>query len=173
MPVNTRVLRLAAYAFFAATIAAMSVSAAAQTPSTPEERTRLVSLAHKLETNPLDTTLESDRGWAIKWLIEVPDIHVSICPLILGDFHKYKYSTQINEQLALSSAAFVIENPGKSSDRIAQYLAAAQGALKAYSSILQQNPKAKSKPLDDALQKQSDGQLRAFVEDAVAKHCDH
>src|SRR5271169_1070628 len=91
-------------------IAAVS-TVLAQTPSTPEERARLVAIAHKLETNPLDPGLHADREWAIKWLIQVPDIHVGICPTILGDYHKYKYSSEITTQLMLSGAAYTIENP--------------------------------------------------------------
>jgi hypothetical protein len=142
-----------------------------QTASTPEERARLVALSHKLESNPLDPSLRSEREWALKWLIEVPDIHVNVCASVLGDYFKYKYSSEINIQLTFSSAAFAIEHPDKAGDQLAQYVAGAEGALKAYSAILQQTPRAKSKVLDDILQKQAQGQLKAFVEDAAAKGC--
>jgi hypothetical protein len=163
-------LKISALAFIS--IAALASSrVSAQTPSTPDERARLVTLAHKLESNPLDASLRPEREWALKWLIQVPDITVGMCPSILGDYHKYKYSTEITTQLMLSGAQFVIENPDKAKDRMAQYVAAAEGALKAYSSILQQDPKAKSKALDDTLQKQSQGKLRDYVEDTANKSC--
>jgi hypothetical protein len=150
----------------------VAVSAvSAQAPSTPEERTRFVALTHKLESNPLDPSLRPEREWALKWLIEVPDIHVSVCSSVLGDHFKYKYSPEITAQLSFSGAAFSIEHPDKAGDQMAQYVAGAEGALKAYSAILQQNPKAKSKVLGDILQKQGQGQLKALVEDAAAKGC--
>jgi hypothetical protein len=152
-------------------ISLAAVAALAQSPSTPEERARLVTVTHKLESNPLDASLRPEREWAFKWLTQVPDITVGICPSTLGDYHKYKYSAEITTQLMLSGAEFVIQNPGKAKDQLAQYLASAEGALRAYSSILQQDPKAKSKALDEALQKQSEGKLRDYVEDAANKSC--
>lgn len=161
--------------FFAFLISCVmgSAIALAQAPSTPEERARLVAIAHKLQDNPLDTSLQSDREWAIKWLTTVPDITVEMCPPVLGDYHKYKYSTEITAQLMLSQAAFLVENPDKSKDVSSQYVAGAEGALKAYSSLLQQSPGAKSKALDELAQTQSQGKLKEFVEDAAKKSCKH
>jgi hypothetical protein len=143
----------------------------AQSPSTPEDRNRLITLTHKLESNPLDPSLRPEREWAIKWLIEVPDIHVGMCPSILGDYQKYKYSAEITTQLMLESAEFVIKNPDQARDRVAQYVAAAEGALKAYGAILQQDPKAKSKALDDLVQKKSAGKLNESIQDVASKGC--
>jgi len=105
------------------------------------------------------------------WLIKVPDIHVSLCSSVLGDYFKYKYSSELTVQLSFSQGAFVIEHPEQAGDQKAQYVAGAEGALKAYSAILQQKPKAKFKLLDDLLEMQAKGQLKAFVEDAAAKGC--
>lgn len=143
----------------------------AQNPSTPEERTRMTTLAHKLESKPLDDSLRAEREWAIKWLIQVPDIHVKMCTDVLGDFYKskYKYSSEITTQLMLSSAAYVIEHPDQSNDDLAQYMGGVEGVLKAYNSILKEKPSAKSKGLDDLLQKQSQGTLKDAVQDAAKK----
>ena len=146
-------------------------AATCQTPSTPAERARLAAIDHKLETNPLDTNLRSDREWAIKWLIGVPDITVSICPSILGDYHKYKYSAEITAQLMLGGATFQIENPDKAPDKDAQLFAQAESALKAYKAILQQEPKSKTKSLDEVLEIQEQGNLKQFVLDAAKKSC--
>ena len=141
-------------------------------PSTPEERARAVQVAHKLESNPLDGSLKSDREWAILWLIQVPDIHVNVCTNVLGDFmkSKYKYSSEIVTQLTLSSAAFVIEHPESSNDSVAQYIAATEGVLKAYHSILQLKQKATSKALDELTQAQTEGRLQDKVREA-SKTC--
>jgi hypothetical protein len=157
--------------FIYSLVCATAVCSFAQSPSTPEDRARLVSLAQKLETNPLDSSLRPEREWALKWLIEVPDIHVSMCPTILGDYHKYKYSAEITTQLMLSGARFSIENPDKANDQVGQYVAGAEGALKAYGAILQKDSKAKSKVLDEDLQKQQDGKLKDFIQDAAAESC--
>lgn len=143
----------------------------AQAPSTPEERARLVALAHKLESNPLDPNLRAEREWAIKWLSEVPDIHVSMCPTILGDYHKYKYFFEITTQLMLAGAEFSIENPDQAKDQVGQYLASAQGALKAYGAILQQSPKAKSKALDEVVEQRNAGKLKELIQESASKNC--
>ena len=150
---------------------AISLSSVAQNtpargPSTPEERARLVAIARKLEAAPLDSSLNAEREWAVKWLIEVPDLTVSLCTSVLGkDFlkTKYKYSSNLVVQLTLSSAAFIIEHPDQAGDKVAMYTAGAEGALKAYAAILKDNPKAKWKALDEAVEKQGQGHLADYV----------
>jgi hypothetical protein len=69
----------------------------AQETSTPEERTRWAEITHKLESNPLDEGTVKDGEWALKRLSEVHDIHVPLCPAVLGEFNdpKYKYRHEI------------------------------------------------------------------------------
>ena len=117
--------RLALASVVTSFVLGVTVHSAAQKPSTPKERTRLVSLTQKLEANPLDPGLRSERKWAIEWLIRVPDIHVTLCPSILGDYLKYKYADEITAQLILAEARFSIQNPDKASDQTARYVAAA------------------------------------------------
>ena len=71
--------------------------------------------------------------------------------------------------MLLSSGAFLIENPDAAKDDKAQYVAAAEGVLKGYQSILREEPEAKSKALSDLLQKQSQGRLADFVRDSARK----
>jgi carboxypeptidase Q len=141
-------------------------------PSTAEERARFVSVAHKYESNPLDPAIKKDQEWAILWLIQVPDIHTKMCTDALGKAYnkeKYAHAPEMVAQMLLSSGAFVIENPEKAKDDKAQYLAGTEGVLKAYQSIIKEQPQARSKALDDLLQKQSQGELADFVRDASKK----
>ena len=48
-------------------------------PSTPEERTRAVKIAHDLENDPLAKDAKEQRDWVIQWIIEIPDITVDVC----------------------------------------------------------------------------------------------
>jgi len=143
--------------------------ASAQGTSTPEERARWVEITHKLESNPLDESVNKDGEWAFNRLSEVHDIHVPLCPALLGEFNdaKYKYRHQITRQYMLASGAFLIENPAKAGDVAALNVAAVESVLKVYSGILQQKPDAKWKPLDELLKKQSQGKL----DDALRKQC--
>jgi hypothetical protein len=76
---------------------------------------------------------------------------------------KYKYSSNLVVQLTLSSAAFIIEHPDQAGDKVAMYAAGAEGLLKAYAAILKDNPKAKWKALDEAVEKQGQGHLADYV----------
>jgi hypothetical protein len=75
----------------------ISVAAApkvsAQGTSTPEERARWAEITHKLESNPLDESVNKDGEWALNRLSDAHDIHVPLCPALLGEFNdaKYKY----------------------------------------------------------------------------------
>ena len=141
-------------------------------PSTAEERSRFVTLTHKLEQNPLDKNLYADKEWALQWIEDIPDITVDICPLVLGqDFmtSHYKYTNQVMGQVILGTVVFLIEHPDKKNDRVAQYTAGVESALKAYKGILRADP-VPSRPLEELLRLQSDGKLADFVK-TTAKDC--
>lgn len=142
-------------------------------PSTAEERAREVAITRKLEAAPLDESLRPDRQWAILWLVQVPDIQIKLCVSVLGDYwkSKYKYGPEITGQLTLASAAFVIEHPDKKDDLVAQEVVGVESALKAYQAILKSDPDAKSKALDELLQKQREKQLGDYIRDQAAKLC--
>ncbi len=135
--------------------------AAAQDTSTPEERAQWVEVTHKLESAPLDDSVNKQGEAAFKRLSDVHDVHVLLCPALLTEFNgmKYAYSHTITRQYMLASGAFQIENPDKAADTKATNLAAVESVLKTYQTILKQKPDAKAKPLDDLLKKQSQGKL--------------
>ena len=138
-------------------------------PSTPEERQRVISIAHKMEQKPLDKGLRKDQEWALDWIEEVPDVHVDLCKAVLGDFtdSSYKYRSLLAVQLTLSSAAFIVENPQQADDQVGEFMAGVESVLRAYQAILKQSPKDKSAELDTLLEKQSHGQLKDFVRKAA------
>lgn len=154
-------------------VSSLTVAQNQRGPSTAEERSRFVAIAQKLERAPLDPELRPEREWALRWLIEVPDVHVSVCTAPLGDFmkKKYKYSPEVVTQLTFSSGQFVIEHPDKAKDATAQYVAGVAGALSVYQSILKVKPEAKSRELDELILKQTQGTLAEFVRDAAGKGC--
>jgi hypothetical protein len=141
----------------------------AEKHSTPEDRQRLVTVAHKLEAAPLDPALAPEREWAVSWVVAAPDIHVRICPSLLGDLRRprYKYKSEIGEQLLISSAAFLIEHPDQAENSRAQSVGGMEGVLKAYSAIIKAEPQATAKPLDVLLEKQREGKLADAVWDIV------
>jgi len=144
-------------------------------PSTAEERQRFVAITHKLEQDPLDKSLYAEVKWAKKWLEDVPDVNVTVCaPFLFGlDFvrEENKYAAQLSYQATFAEGVYIIEHPDKKSDTTAQYVAGVESALKAYGAIVKRDPSAKSKALDELLEKQKQGKLADFVRDA-SKDCD-
>jgi hypothetical protein len=140
-------------------------------PSTPEERQRMVALVHKMEQAPNDESLRPEIEWALKWLVEIPDISVSVCTAPFGKFWKEKYKgvpDHFVAQFTFAMAAFIIEHPdaARNNDKVAQYTAGMESVLRAYQSVLKNNPKARSRNLDDLLQKQKEGKLGDFIRSA-------
>jgi hypothetical protein len=143
--------------------------ASAQGTSTWEERARWVEITHKLESSPLEESVNKHGEWALNRLSDVHDIHVPLCPTLLGEFNdaKYKYRHEITRQYMLASGAFIIENPDKAADTKEMNLAAVRSVLKVYSAILKEKRDAKWKTLDDLLKNQNQGKL----EDDLPKQC--
>ena len=141
-------------------------------PSTAEERARAVETAQALQTDPLAAKLQSDREWLVKWLIEVPDISIKMCPTFLGDLcdSKSGYPGVLIATMLASEAAFVIEHPEKSRDSESVYLAGVGGALNAYGSIQKKESSYHVKHLDDLLQQRAQGKLADYVH-TTAKKC--
>jgi hypothetical protein len=148
---------------------AAAMAAAPGGPSTPVERQRVVAIAHKLEAAPLDQTLYPERDWAKQWVIENPDVRIRMCLQLLAGLRtpRYKYRPEIGTQMMLSSAAFLIEHPDKIGDHLAENVGGVQGVLKAYSAILKADPSAHAVPLDNLLQKQSQGKLVDHVRETI------
>jgi hypothetical protein len=143
-------------------------------PSTPEERAKAVQIARTLEADPLQTGSKDMRSWFTLWLIQVPDISLSVCGDELGPiFHASNrdknFVTEIFGQSMFSAVSFMIEHPDQAKDAVRVYTAGVEGSLKAYQSILRTHPEARWPFLDDLIVKQQKGELPKYVENATAK----
>lgn len=138
-------------------------------PSTPEERKRFMTLVQKLEKSPLDQSLRPEASWAEKWLNDIPDINLDICPAPLGSLveERYKYAGHVSLLFAFGMAVYLIQHPDKAGDRNAQYLAGVQEALRTYRSILKSEPRAQSGAMDELVAKEAEGTLADFVKEAA------
>lgn len=141
-------------------------------PSTPEERSRAVQTAKSLQSDPLAPNVQQDREWLLKWLIEVPDISVKMCPTFLGDLGNSKsgYPGAIIATLLASETAFVIDHPDEANAVEAVYFAGVDGALHSYEAIRLKDPSYHVAHLDDLIQKRDEGKLSDYVR-ATAKKC--
>jgi hypothetical protein len=141
-------------------------------PSTPEERKQALEFIQDFESDPLGPRSLQEREWLIKWVIEVPDVHVSLCTILdklpKGD---KKDSASIFAGMVMAQTAFVLQNPDKQADTLAQYQAGVEGALKVYELLLKANPKDRQPYLDDLIQVRAAGTLGDFVKQRAAASC--
>jgi len=150
----------------------LSFTQASRGPSTAEERQRALQYIQDFQSEPLSLSSIQEREWVLKWIIEVPDIHVNVC-MILDKLPKgdKKDSSTIFTAEVLSQTAFVIQNPDRQSNRLAEYQAGVEGALHVYEVLLKANPKDHQPYLDDLLQRRDAGTLAQFVKERAAAAC--
>jgi hypothetical protein len=168
-PMKMALLPAALLAFL---VCAPPASAQANAHSSPDDRQRIVSIAQSLEHDPLNPTLKNDRSWAVRWVIDAPDVTINVCLEPLGGVSKQDYAhfPEIVAQYTVAMAAFIIENPAKADDLDAQQLAGVEGALNAYRSMRTARPDEKSPKLEKLLEMQGRGELPGFVRKAY-RHC--
>jgi hypothetical protein len=140
-------------------------------PSTAEERTRAVKIAHALENDPLAKDAKENRDWVIQWIVDIPDITVTVCEEYFGTLTKpiRGHVREVVNQMVISSAAFMIEHPDKIKDEQAIATAGLLGSLKTYQSILKQDPEARWPYVDKIVLMRDQGKLDDFVSDTRRK----
>ncbi len=140
-------------------------------PSTADERTRAVKIAHQLEDDPLAKDAKDNRQWIIQWIIDIPDITVTVCDDYFGTIPKAPraHMREIVSQMTISSAAFMIEHPDKAKDEQAVAVAGLLGSLKAYQSILKGDPSARWPFVDKVIMMRDEGKLDDYVSDTRRK----
>ena len=159
---------IAALALALALACGLVPASAAGQASSADDRRRFVSVARQLEETPLEPRLAADRQWALNWLIEAPDVSVTICANLWSGLldEDYPHRGEILAQSSLSTAATIIERPDIAGDPIAEQIAGVEGALRAYRAALRDRPQASSRFLDALVRTQSRGELRQLVSSA-------
>jgi len=153
-------------------LAPAAAKAADRGPSTPEERKQALDNIHDWQVDPLGPHAGEQFRWVLKWFVDVPDLTVHACTILdkLPKGDKRDGNTIFGGEF-LAQAAFVLENPRKKHDRMAEYMAGVEGALRTYELLLKSNPKDREPYLDDLLQKRDNGTLAEFVKERAASAC--
>jgi hypothetical protein len=141
--------------------------------STPDERAKAINIARLLERDPLGKDAPANRQWLLNWIIEVPDIRFKTCVDLLspGVGSHYRYSTEINQQVIFSAAAFKLEDPDHLRNDTGSYIAGVEGALHAYEILVKSAPEAKLAFLDDLVAKRDRGELADHVIKLASEKC--
>ena len=152
-------------------IGSSAMTAIAQdSPETDEAK--FVRLTQHLEEAPLSDADKSIRSWLLQWAIDSQDITVLACnvmrPVPADDVPN---SGAFVTQMMFGNAAYQISHPDKREDLLATQLAGVRSALKAYASILAQDPQARIPRFDELLQEDKDGTLEAHMAPIVDKEC--
>ena len=153
-------------------LTSVAATAADRGASTPEERKQALENIHEWQADPLGPHAKDQFGLVLKWLVDVPDITVHACIILdkLPKGDKKDGSTIFGGQF-MGQAAFMIENPDKKDDRLAEYQAGVEGALRVYELLLNGNPKDREPYLDDLIQRREAGTLVQFVKERAATSC--
>lgn len=155
---------------FALALAAPGRAAAERGPSTSAERTRAVETTRRLERDPLGPAATKDRRWLIQWIIDIPDIEVRGCsgPLdVLKQDDGKRHGKLLYAQSMFGMAAFLIEHPSERGDWVQVQLAGVESVLRAYRSLLGNDPEARWKELDLLAEARRQGKLREVIEQTM------
>lgn len=153
---------------------ASAVSRAQDTPgpSTEADRQQVLASIHSWQADPLDPQANNQLVSVYKSFSNFTDITVHVCTLLDGlPKGDKKDSVTIFSGQVMAQAEFVIENSGKKVDRLAEYEAGVEGALRVYEVLLKTNPQDRQKYLDDLIRRRNDGTLDDFVKQRADAAC--
>jgi hypothetical protein len=156
-------------ALLAAPVASQTAS---RGPSTPEERKQALEYIQHFEADPLNPALKPEIQWVIEWTMQIPDVRVSLCPILdqLPKGNK-KDGQTLFTAMVLAQTAFVLQNPDKQNDDPAQFQAGVEGVLRIYQVLLKSNPRDQQPFLDDLIQRRDAGTLVQWVNERAATYC--
>ena len=138
--------------------------------STPEEKATFVKGTRLLEQEPFNKKQKDINKALLFWLIEAPDVSVSLCSDFLNPAgEKYKYLSELTAQYTFGMGAFIIENPDKAKDETAVFAGGLESVSRRYESMLKVKPEAKNDYLDSLVEKRNKGELGQLVEDILKK----
>ena len=164
---------LCAVILFCPLLAPSRLRAEERGPSTAEERAKVIDLTRKLENDPLNPQAEEWRVWLAKWIDEVPDVIIPVCPPLLPQLLRSNrnYAHELAMQVVYSSAAFIVEHPKEQVDQQAVFQAGVDGMLKAYQSLLKAKPRARWYFLDSLIDMRDKGTLKEYLRKQIDENC--
>jgi hypothetical protein len=148
-----------------------SAIAADRGPSTPEERKQALDYIQHFEADPLNPALKQEIQWLTIWMIQVPDVHVSLCTILDLLKGNKKDSQTLFTAMFFAQVKFALQHSEMQADHLAEYQGGVEGALKIYELLLKSNPKDRQPFLDDLIQRRRAGTLAQWVKERAAASC--
>jgi len=151
--------------------APIAARAADRGPSTPEERKHALEYIAHFEADPLNPTLKPEIQWLTIWVIQVPDVHVSLCTFVGLSKGNKKDSQTLFTAMMFAQVGYALRNPYAPADHLGEYQAGIEGMLRAYEKVLKTNEKDRQATLDDLIQRRDTGTLAQWVREHAATSC--
>ncbi|SEG05478.1 hypothetical protein SAMN05421819_1831 [Bryocella elongata] len=152
--------------------ARMAVAQGNRGPSTAAERARALAAIGDLEQHPLGDKAQEERSWLLRWLTEVPDVHVLTCIVVPGmSKGNNRTGSLILFQMMAGGARYAIEHKDEPDNPVAQFQAGVRSGLRAYEMVVAANPSNRQAGMEEVLQLSKAGELDAWVAQRVATVC--
>jgi len=157
--------------FFILVMCLGTTSSWAQNPASPaDQKATFVKGTRLLEQDPFAKDAKRIRSALLMWLIEAPDVSVTLCSEFLEPVgKKFKYAPELTGQFTYGMGAFIIENPSKAGDQTAVYAGGLESASRMYEAMLKAKPEAKDAFLDSLVETRTKGETAAYVESVLKK----
>ena len=135
------------------------------------DKEKLIKTAGVLEEHPLDEKAKELRQWAMLYVIQTPDVSVTVCTnaILPAMDKKYKYGSELLTQYTIGMAAFKLSNPGAAKNEDAAQLAGVESLLRAYQAMVKEKPKAQWAGLDELVARKNNGELTKYLDENKCK----
>ncbi len=154
-------------------IAVAAAPCLAQEPpaSSAEDKAQALSLVKQLEADPLASGAENARQWLTNFIVNAPDLFISMCPELLAPLNGQgkNGAPELIGQLYFGNAAWAIQNPDKATDRAAVFAGGLESAVRLYESLLKQKSRWRWPILDDLRSRVKKGTLADYVRENIDK----
>ena len=141
-------------------------------PASETDEQKFIRLTAQLEKNPLGDPDKSIRSWLFRWLLQRNDLSIQVCdilgPVWGGDA---PHRPELLNQYIFGNAAFQFSHRGEKNDKETVQIAGVRSAMRAYSALLAEDPKARIAYFDTLLDHERSGSLSAFLTPKIAEKC--
>lgn len=141
--------------------------------STPAQKDAVLERIRQLEEAPFHADAKAVRSALIDWITEAPDVQVTVClgHGLIGAAEEGTHDSLLFVQSLFGMAAYAIRHPDADPLGVPAQRAGLESLLRAYASILRDDPDARVPALDERADRLAAGDLDAFIAEQIAADC--